>query len=582
MQPYKNGTSCADCPNRCENNLCNCDGVVCENDGILDLTTCTCHCSLNRPYYTGSQCSLNCSALTPDPSFCTSSVSIAQCAQYSNIPYTCPVLCKVCNYSLSSVAEITTTPSTSTSIMTTTVPLTSHIAQTTTHSLVNPDVMSIVSSGQKCEPRFTVIENHSACLNKSAEVGSSGVTEVEKKAIVDKHNFLRSRVNPPAKNMMKMSWDNDVALVAQKWAENCELKHDGNYQRWIPGRFSAGQNLLWARYKSTWNVTIYSWYAEVYEFTYGGPIPPGVGHYTQIVWADSIKVGCGYAHCQAKGVHYYVCNYSPGGNSYNMQPYKNGTSCADCPNRCENNLCNCGGVVCENDGILDLTTCTCHCSLNRPYYTGSQCSLNCSALTPDPSFCTSSVSIAQCAQYSNIPYTCPVLCKVCNYSLASVAKTTTTSSTSISNSIMTTTVPLTSSQVAPSTTSQIAQTTTKSIRNQDRLAPVAETTTKSSTSTSNSIMTTTVPLTSSQIAQTTTSQVAQTTTAQVAPSTTSQIAQTTTSQIVQTTTSQIAQTTTKSVTDQARQSSGAHRLFVYSGLSQFLLQIGVVILRLNM
>ncbi|XP_056017031.1 cysteine-rich secretory protein 3-like [Ostrea edulis] len=111
--------------------------------------------------------------------------------------------------------------------------------------------------------------------------------------------------------LVTCSWDDDVALVAQKWAENCELKHDGNYQRRIPGRFSTGQNLLWARYKSTWNVTIYSWYAEVYEFTYGKPIPPGVGHYTQIVWADSIKVGCGYAHCQAKGVHYYVCNYSP-------------------------------------------------------------------------------------------------------------------------------------------------------------------------------------------------------------------------------------------------------------------------------
>ncbi|XP_048767633.2 cysteine-rich venom protein Mr30-like [Ostrea edulis] len=305
-------------------------------------------------------------------------------------------------------------------------------------------VVAIVSSAQdKCEPRFTVIENHSACLNKSDEVGSSGVTEVEKKEILDTHNLLRSQVNPPAKNMMKMSWDNDVALVAQKWAENCDLKHDGKYQRRIPGRFSAGQNLLWSEFRITWNVTIYALYvSEVSKFTYGGPNPPGVGHYTQIVWADSIKVGCGYAHCQTKGLHYYVCNYSPGGNSYNMQPYKNGTSCADCPNRCENNLCDCDGVVCENDGILDLTTCSCHCSLNRPYYTGSQCSLNCSALTPDSSFCTS-LSVAECAQYSNVPYMCPVLCKVCNYRLASVTDTT-IPSTSTSNSIVTTTVPSTS------------------------------------------------------------------------------------------------------------------------------------------
>jgi len=28
-----------------------------------------------------------------------------------------------------------------------------------------------------------------------------------------------------------------------------------------------------------------------------------------MVWADSAKIGCGYANCE--GTHYYVCNYGP-------------------------------------------------------------------------------------------------------------------------------------------------------------------------------------------------------------------------------------------------------------------------------
>uniref|UniRef100_K1R1X9 Cysteine-rich secretory protein Mr30 n=1 Tax=Magallana gigas TaxID=29159 RepID=K1R1X9_MAGGI len=100
---------------------------------------------------------------------------------------------------------------------------------------VADDVRLKRSTNANCEPRFTTIENHSACLNRSAQATQAGVTEQEKVDIVNLHNLLRSQVNPPATNMMKMSWDNDVALVAQKWAENCEIKHDGSYQRRIPG-----------------------------------------------------------------------------------------------------------------------------------------------------------------------------------------------------------------------------------------------------------------------------------------------------------------------------------------------------------
>ena len=33
------------------------------------------------------------------------------------------------------------------------------------------------------------------------------------------------------------SWDDDIALVAQTYAENCVFEHDDSYKRMIPGKF---------------------------------------------------------------------------------------------------------------------------------------------------------------------------------------------------------------------------------------------------------------------------------------------------------------------------------------------------------
>ena len=43
-------------------------------------------------------------------------------------------------------------------------------------------------------------------------------------------------------NIMKIilwfqRWDDELAMIAQKWAENCVHKHDHNEDRNIPGKF---------------------------------------------------------------------------------------------------------------------------------------------------------------------------------------------------------------------------------------------------------------------------------------------------------------------------------------------------------
>jgi hypothetical protein len=44
------------------------------------------------------------------------------------------------------------------------------------------------------------------------------------------------------------------------------------------------------------------------------------GHFTQLVWAGTQKLGCGYAICKGKNGtpgNYLVCEYSPAGNITN-------------------------------------------------------------------------------------------------------------------------------------------------------------------------------------------------------------------------------------------------------------------------
>merc|ERR1712037_775908 len=61
-----------------------------------------------------------------------------------------------------------------------------------------------------------------------------------------------------------------------------------------------------------------------------------LGHFTQLGWADTYMVGCGYSYYDdpKRGLSkLYVCNYGPGGNLVGDSMYKVGfpglMSCAD-------------------------------------------------------------------------------------------------------------------------------------------------------------------------------------------------------------------------------------------------------------
>lgn len=165
----------------------------------------------------------------------------------------------------------------------------------------------------------------------------------QQKLIVDKHNALRRRVSPPARNMLRMEWSPQAAVNAQNWANQCSLSHSPPNQREI-GQ-PCGENLYMSTAPSSWSDSIQAWFDEEKDFKYGSGATTAnavIGHYTQLVWYNSYQVGCAVAYCPERTFKYfYVCYYCPAGNIIGSieTPYKEGQPCGDCPSACDNGLC---------------------------------------------------------------------------------------------------------------------------------------------------------------------------------------------------------------------------------------------------
>ncbi|XP_076756623.1 venom allergen 5 [Xylocopa sonorina] len=200
---------------------------------------------------------------------------------------------------------------------------------------------------------------------------STGLSCQDKQTILDEHNRLRQLVSlgqirgqPSAANMREITWDDELATKAQNWANRCGETHDSRSERDVR-RFAVGQNcaLWWISRQEpyndqpNWRRIINDWFSEVQHYT--GRITKTTGHYTQLVWADTYLVGCGYSfyYDPARGyVRNYVCNYGPGGNVVGFQLYQSGQP------------------ACDSYGMLYSNRYAGLCSGPYNYYLGAYCS----------------------------------------------------------------------------------------------------------------------------------------------------------------------------------------------------------------
>ncbi|HEY5961056.1 MAG TPA: CAP domain-containing protein [Polyangiaceae bacterium] len=143
------------------------------------------------------------------------------------------------------------------------------------------------------------------------------------------HNRVRAGVTAPAgypgtfSPLPGMLWVDALATSARQWAEhiksasNCkDLVHENR----DPGDTSIGENIAGGTVGFLPAAAVNVWANEHYEFTPAYKFDAQYGHYTQIVWRNSIYLGCGVAQC-SNGLVVYVCRYSPAGNVEGEQPY---------------------------------------------------------------------------------------------------------------------------------------------------------------------------------------------------------------------------------------------------------------------
>lgn len=191
---------------------------------------------------------------------------------------------------------------------------------------------SNVSTTPPMTGRPSVRQNSAATANPAATTAApansvSRLTSEERNEFVQYHNRVRAEVG-----VGKVTWSEDCARVAQEWADKLALSGDFQHRNHVGGQWKTvyGENLAWgggANYRSKNGIDF--WYAEKKDYTPGTPAPahlngPMIGHYTQMVWRKTERIGAGVAVIQAgryKGGLVIVCNYDPPGNYGGEMPY---------------------------------------------------------------------------------------------------------------------------------------------------------------------------------------------------------------------------------------------------------------------
>lgn len=148
--------------------------------------------------------------------------------------------------------------------------------------------------------------------------------------ILSEHNCVRSRYGSAP-----LEWSWDLASDAQVHADRCGFWHSSAINQLPEGQ---GENLS----ISTGTVGTNGWVEEesAYDCNTGNCSNPPCGHWTQMIWNDTERVGCAIQRCTNGtvtpdgkpagwiGSELLVCRYSPPGNYKGQQPVGS-TQCAE-------------------------------------------------------------------------------------------------------------------------------------------------------------------------------------------------------------------------------------------------------------
>ncbi|KHN86537.1 Ancylostoma secreted protein, partial [Toxocara canis] len=162
-------------------------------------------------------------------------------------------------------------------------------------------------------------------------------------AVVAKHNELRATLThgtaeykgghklPSGKNIYQMVWDCDLEKHAQDWSNKCEFKHSDA---------DMGENLFQSSPLSVEKggvAAVEDWWSELQNYDASGnpnmdfndDVFAVAGHWSQLAWGATTKVGCGLANCGSGGSAFIkvTCNYVIAGNMEGAVIFQPGNGC---------------------------------------------------------------------------------------------------------------------------------------------------------------------------------------------------------------------------------------------------------------
>jgi uncharacterized protein YkwD len=165
------------------------------------------------------------------------------------------------------------------------------------------------------------------CPANTNATAPSQVTDTEQADILQLHNQARAEASS---SIPSLTWDSTLADEAQGWANTLapitgETADKGSpFLCHTPGIFSLGQgeNIAW---DSSAPQGVKAWLSEKSNYSYPTAIIGSnflsFGHYTQMIWKDTTRVGCGKATPGSSGYTLLVCRYAPPGNITGQTPY---------------------------------------------------------------------------------------------------------------------------------------------------------------------------------------------------------------------------------------------------------------------
>lgn len=108
-----------------------------------------------------------------------------------------------------------------------------------------------------------------------------------------------------------VAWNDTLAGMAQTWANRCRFEHS------MGALGTSGENLAYGYPDMTAAINQWGNERDLYDFKAPTGFTHATGHFTQLVWKETVSMGCAAVDCNGKGSmsgYFVVCEYRPQGN----------------------------------------------------------------------------------------------------------------------------------------------------------------------------------------------------------------------------------------------------------------------------